>query len=122
MPARARARIASSAGASDVLVSAKSLRIAKWMQGSRLPRASTSTCSSSGSTPAAVVSIVGTITIVRAVSGTPLEKSRRGSRFGGTSRTTTRWTQRNREVARRQQDEQRDRRSAADGPLPVYPA
>ena len=57
-----------------------------------MPSASTSTCSSSASTPAALVSIVGTMTIVRALSGTPLEKSRRGSRLGPTTRTTARWT------------------------------
>ena len=55
--------------ASRASASAKSLRIAKWMRGSRLPSASTSTCSSSAATDSALVSSVGTTTIVRASSG-----------------------------------------------------
>ena len=58
--------------ASRASASAKSLRIAKWMRGSRLPSASTSRCSSSASTAATLVSSVGTTTIVRASSGMPL--------------------------------------------------
>ncbi len=49
-------------------------------------------CSTSASTPSRLVSIVGTITIVRAVSGTPFEKSRRGRRVGPITATTVRCT------------------------------
>ena len=38
-----------------------------------------------------LVSIVGTITMVRALSGTPSEKSRRGSRFGAIRRLAACW-------------------------------
>ena len=47
MPSWAAARIASSSGMSRAGASVKSPRIAKWMCGSRLPRASTSRCSTS---------------------------------------------------------------------------
>ena len=73
-------------------MSAKSLRIAKWMHGSRLPSASTSTCSRSASTPFALVSIVGTMTIVRAVSRHAGGEVEARQPFRRTSWTTTRWT------------------------------
>ena len=59
MPARAAARIAASPASSHASASAKSLRIAKWMCGSRLPSASTSMCSSRASTDATVLEWLG---------------------------------------------------------------
>ena len=90
-PAMARSSSAASPGASDAGVSAKSLRMAKWMHGSELPSASTSMCSISASTPAAVVNIVGTITMV-ACSRIPERRPRssRGSRRGRATATASR--------------------------------
>src|SRR2546426_629061 len=65
--------------------------MAKCMRGSTFPRARTSTCSTSSATPATLVSSVGTTTIVRASSGTPAGKSRRGGRRGGTRGAGRRW-------------------------------
>ena len=79
-------------GMSRAAASAKSPRIAKWMRGSRFPSARTSRCSRSRSTPSTLVSSVGTTTRVRASSGMPAERSRRGSRRGGARRAARRWT------------------------------
>ena len=78
MPACAAARIAPSSGMAAAEASGKSLRMAKWTCGSRLPSACTSRCSRRCSTPGTLPSSVGTITIVRAPSGTPEPKSSRG--------------------------------------------
>ena len=92
MPARAASSSDASTGISRDDASAKSLRMAKWMCGSMLPSATTSRCSSRASTPATLVSIVGTITIVRDSSGTPVsERSRRDSRCGRIARAIRRW-------------------------------
>ncbi len=48
-------------------------------------------CSSSDATEATLVSSVGTTTMVRALSGTRSEKSRRDSRRGGIAQAITRW-------------------------------
>src|SRR2546426_337772 len=89
-PARAASRISSSAGSSAVGASAKSPRMAKCMRGSTFPRARTSTCSNSSATPATLVSRVGTTTMVRASSGTPAWKSRRGGGPRGATRAARR--------------------------------
>ena len=104
--------------AAATTASAKSLRMAKWMRGSRLPSASTSRCSSSASTPATLVSSVGTITIVRASSGTPVsERSSRERRCGGMAQAMTRCDQCDRHIARRDRQQQ-DRRELKElGPV-----
>ena len=105
-------------GSSRASASAKSLRIAKWMHGSRLPSASTSTCSSSAATESALVSSVGTTTIVRASSGTPIgeveaRQAARRDRPGDHA-----LSERDRDVGRRdqQQQQRQSRQRAADAP------
>ena len=82
MPACAASRIALSCGWVSVAASGKSLNNAKWMCGSRFPRAWTSRCAISSSTLCTLSSSVGTITMVRAEAGT-CSNSIRGNRLGG---------------------------------------
>ena len=112
MPARAAARIGGSPGRSRASASVKSLRIAKWMRGSRLPSASTSTCSSSAATESVLVSSVGTTTIVRASSGMPIgeveaSQTARRDRPGDDA-----LSERDRDVSRRDQQQQHQRRQS----------
>ncbi len=68
-------------------------------------------CARRGSlTPATLVSSVGTTTIVRAFSGTPAEKSRRGRRRGGAHRAASRCTKAMATSLAGQQEEERGRR------------
>jgi hypothetical protein len=60
--------------------------MAKWIRGSKLPSARTSTCSINSATCDGPVSSVGTITMVRASSGIPAWRSSRGRRRGGARR------------------------------------
>ena len=56
-----------------------------------LPRACTSSCSTRALAPSTEEMRVGTITMVRAVAGTPSRRSSRGSGIGRVSRCTTRF-------------------------------
>jgi hypothetical protein len=91
MPVRAASRITASPGSVSLAASRKSLRTAKWMCGSTFPSAWTSRWERNSVTCSTRSRIVGTITIVRAEAGTRSYSSR-GSRFGGTSRATARWS------------------------------
>ena len=59
--------------------------------------------------PSTLVSSVGTTTIVRASSGTPSEKSRRGRRRGGIAQAIDALHERDRDVGRRDQQQQHQR-------------
>ena len=101
--ARARRECGVVDGASGVAASAKSLRIAKWMRGSRLPSASTSTCSSSVvHTGSRWSACVGTIDHRAGAARERRRRSRGAAAASARSASATaRWTQRDRDVARR---------------------